>query len=162
MKLLLAIDESPCSDAAVRAVIDQFRPEGTAIRVLHVIGWPAELPPSSMFDEGPRAADHVGTAHDALRRRSSELVGAAVDRLARAGFAASAHVTEGDPCDEILAMSGAWHADVVVVGSHGRKGLDRVLLGSVSARVLREAGCSVLVVRTDPKGLRGNSLRPAS
>ncbi len=158
MNLLLAIDDAPCSEVAVRAAIGQFPPEGTAIRVLHVIDWPGELPPSLMFDEAPRAVAHVAAAREAIRRRSSELVGAAVEQLARAGFAASAHVAEGNPYEEILAMAAAWPAHAIVVGSHGRKGLDRVLLGSVSERVLRHAACSVLIVRAEAKLLHGDAL----
>jgi nucleotide-binding universal stress UspA family protein len=56
-------------------------------------------------------------------------------------------VIEGEPREEILAMAEAWPADAIVVGSHGRKGLDRVLLGSVSDGVVRHAACSVMVVR---------------
>jgi nucleotide-binding universal stress UspA family protein len=162
MNVLLAIDDSPYSDAALRAVINQCRPRDTTVRVVHVIEWPRELPTSLMFAEGPRAGDRVVAAHDGIRRISRALVDAAVSRLERARFTASAHVIEGDARDEILAMAEVWPADAIVVGSHGRKGLDRMLLGSVSDGVVRQASCSVLVVREPDAGLRTEGVRAVS
>jgi len=57
-------------------------------------------------------------------------------------------LAEGDPAEEILRLTEALHCDLVVMGSHGRTGLRRVLTGSVAEEVLRKAVCPVLVVRT--------------
>jgi len=153
MNILLPIDDSSCSAAAVEAVINQFRPRDTTVRVLHVIEWPGSLPMSVMFCEGPSAADRVVHAHDEIRRRARELVARAVSRLTRARFQATEQVTEGEPHEEILTMAKAWPADTIVIGSHRRKGLDRVLLGSVSSNIVRRATCSVLVVREAARSL---------
>ncbi len=147
MNVLLAIDDSACAAAALCAVINEFRPRDTIVRVLHVIEWPRELPTSLMFAAGPSAGDRVMAVHDEIRRQSQALVGRAVARLELAHFTASAQVTEGPPAEEILAMAAAWPADVIVVGSHGRRGIDRLLLGSVSDGVVRHAACSVHVIR---------------
>jgi nucleotide-binding universal stress UspA family protein len=56
-------------------------------------------------------------------------------------------VVEGDARHTILDMAADWPADAIVIGSHGRMGLDRVLLGSVSGGVARRATCPVQVVR---------------
>jgi nucleotide-binding universal stress UspA family protein len=56
-------------------------------------------------------------------------------------------VWEGDPGDSIAAAVEAEHADLVVVGTRGRSGAERMLLGSVSDHVVRHAECPVLVVR---------------
>jgi nucleotide-binding universal stress UspA family protein len=146
--ILLAIDGSSSSAAAVEAVVDEFRPDDTAVRVLHVIAWPRELPAYFMFSDGAHAADSVLAAHDAIRERAANLVATAVRRVERALFTASGHVVEGDPCTEILAMAREWPATMIVLGSRLHSGLDR-LLGSVSSGVLRHARCSVHVVRTD-------------
>ena len=147
MNVLLAIDGSACAAAALCAVINEFRPRDTTVRVLHVIEWPRELPTSLMFAAGPSAGDRVMAVHDEIRRQSRALVARAVARLERARFTASAQVTEGDPQEEILALAVAWPADAIVMGSHGRRGMDRVLLGSVSDGVVRHATCSVHVIR---------------
>lgn len=60
---------------------------------------------------------------------------------------------EGDPATEIVKYATAHHSDVLVIGTHGRTGVDRLVLGSVAERVMREAPCSVLVVKL-PKGGR--------
>jgi nucleotide-binding universal stress UspA family protein len=56
-------------------------------------------------------------------------------------------VLEGDPAGEIVKYATEQKADVIVIGTHGRTGVDRLVLGSVAERVMREAPCSVLVVK---------------
>ena len=62
-------------------------------------------------------------------------------------FAARKFIRVGRPAHEILAVAREWPADVIVVGSHGRHGIPRVLLGSVAEAVMRHAECPVLVIR---------------
>jgi hypothetical protein len=64
MRVLLAIDDSASSEAAMQAVIKQFRPQETEVRVLHVVEWPKGLPTLLAFAEGPAAAS------EPYRRRS--------------------------------------------------------------------------------------------
>lgn len=156
MNVLLAIDDSSCSAAAVDAVINQCRPRDTIVRVLHVIEWPGSIPMSLMFCEGPSAADRLVHAHEEVRRRARELVARAVSRLTRARFQATEHVIEGKSHEEILTMAKVWSADAIVVGSHRRSVLDRMLLGSVSSYVVRHAPCSVLVVRETARALESD------
>jgi nucleotide-binding universal stress UspA family protein len=156
MNVLLAIDDSSCSVAAVDAVVNQFRPRDTTVRVLHVIEWPDSIPMSLLFCEGASAADTIVRAHDEVRRRARELVAPGVARLSRARLRATEHVIEGEAHEEILAMAKAWPADAIVVGSHRRSVLDRVLLGSVSSSIVRHAPCSVLVVREAVRGLESD------
>jgi nucleotide-binding universal stress UspA family protein len=59
---------------------------------------------------------------------------------------------EGDPATEIVQYARDTHADLIVMGTHGRTGVERLLMGSVAERVMREAACSVLVVKL-PKGV---------
>lgn len=59
---------------------------------------------------------------------------------------------QGDPAAEIVGYAREQRLDLIVMGTHGRTGLDRILLGSVAEKVLRDAPCSVLVVKL-PKGL---------
>jgi nucleotide-binding universal stress UspA family protein len=54
---------------------------------------------------------------------------------------------EGDPADAIIGLAADSRIDIIVMGTHGRTGLDRILMGSVAERVLRGAHCSVLVVK---------------
>jgi nucleotide-binding universal stress UspA family protein len=64
----------------------------------------------------------------------------------REGLSATGTVRKGDPASEILAEAESWNADLVVVGTHARKGMERLLLGSVAESALKSAPCHVLVV----------------
>jgi len=147
MNVLLAIDDSSCSEAAVQTVLSQFRPVDTVIRVIHVVEWTRDLHSPVMFAEGPSAGACVLDAHAEVRRRARALVAHAADRLQAAGFNATPYAIEGAIETTILEIAAAWPADTIVVGSHGRMGLDRLLLGSVSEDVVRRAACSVHVIR---------------
>ena len=61
---------------------------------------------------------------------------------------------EGDPAEEIVRYAGDAGIDVIVMGTHGRTGKERQLMGSVAERVMRDAPCSVLVVKM-PRGSQG-------
>jgi nucleotide-binding universal stress UspA family protein len=151
MNLLLAIDGSSCSDAAVRMVIEHFRPDTTTVRVLHVIDWTQDLPTALGFVEGPAAARCVLRARHEVSRRSEALLARAVEQLERAHFIAAARSVQGEAGRAIVEMATGWPADAIVLGSHGRRGLRRLLLGSVSEDVVHRAPCSVGVVR-EPGG----------
>jgi nucleotide-binding universal stress UspA family protein len=147
MKILLAIDGSDCSQAATQAVIAQFPRQGTEVRVLNADDWPNGLPTSLAFADGPTAAFDVLELRDRRHRQAEDLVSHAAQQLSAAGFQTSTAVCEGDARHVILDVAAEWRPDLIVLGSHGRTGLDRFLLGSVSASVVRHAPCSVEVVR---------------
>jgi nucleotide-binding universal stress UspA family protein len=63
------------------------------------------------------------------------------------GFPTSAATLDADPRHAIVDAAREWHADLVVMGSHGRRGLDRLVLGSVAESVVRHSPCSVEIVR---------------
>lgn len=147
MKILLAIDDSPSSAAATRAVIDQFVPAHTHVHVLHADAWPEGVPISMAFAEGTAAAESALDLHRLRRREAAACLESAADQLRQAGFVTVASLRDGDPRDTIVACAKEWHADLIVLGSHGKKGLER-MLGSVSDSVARHAPCSVEIVRS--------------
>ena len=148
MKILLAIDESEYSQAATQAVIAQFPRERTEVRVLHADEWPMPAAATSLvFAEGPTAASDILEVREQKRRQCEELVSRAAQQLQAAGFQTSTAVREGDARHAILDLAAEWGPDVIVLGSHGRRGMDRFLLGSVSESVVRHAPCSVEIVR---------------
>ena len=65
----------------------------------------------------------------------------------KAGVRATARVLEGDPSEQIVRAAHARRADAVVIGTHGRTGLQRFFIGSVAEHVIRKAACPVVVVR---------------
>jgi nucleotide-binding universal stress UspA family protein len=139
MNVLIAVDGSECSEAAVREVI-QIRPKDAQIRVLHVIE------PLPAMEGWAYAVNWEPILRD--QRKEAERVVAEATRVLRdAGFTVATAIEEGSSKSIIVEAASQWPADVVVVGSHGRKGLARFLLGSVSEGVARHAPCSVLIVR---------------
>ena len=155
MKILLAVDESECSQAATQAVIAQFPRERAEVRVLHADEWPKGLQTSVAFAEGPTAASDILGIRDEQRRQGNELVSQAAWELKAAGFKTSTEDREGDARHAILDVAEEWGPDVIVLGSHGRRGIDRFLLGSVSESVVRHAPCSADVVRAPSKPTQG-------
>jgi len=150
MKILLAVDGSEYSEAAVASVISHFRPGHVEVRVLHAVEWLKELPDSYRFGEGPTYA------HDILERRSrsfkesEKLVTSVAERLRAAGFTTSVATPDADARHAIVDAAAQWPADLIVIRSQGRTGLDRFLLGSVAESVMRHAPCSVDIVRKPP------------
>ena len=63
------------------------------------------------------------------------------------GICVEEMVIEGSPADEIMQAAKNWHADLIVLGTHSRRGLPRLFLGSTAEDVVRRAHCTVLVVR---------------
>lgn len=143
MKILLAIDGSKFSEAAVRTVLKQARSEDAEIRVLHVVEPPSLLVTREMGGYDP-SLEAVWAAET---KRAEALVTKVAEELRSKGLKATTTVELGDPKSKILDAASKWRADLIVVGSHGRKGLKHFLLGSVSDAVARHSRCSVEIVR---------------
>jgi nucleotide-binding universal stress UspA family protein len=86
-------------------------------------------------------------AADASRRLHADLARTMAAELGTAGIAATGESPEGDPATQIIAAAGSWDADLIVLGTHGRTGLRRLVLGSVARNVIHHAHASVLVAR---------------
>ena len=145
-RILLALDQSAGSAAAVRATLAQFGNDHAAVHVLHVVDRPDTLPTAMMFAEGPTAADDVLACRASAFRRGELLLSKAAQQLEAAGMKTSSEVVEGDVRRAILDCAARWHPDIIILGSHGRTGLKRALYGSVSKAVVRHAPCAVEVV----------------
>jgi len=149
MKILLAIDDSKFAEAAIHAVISQVRQDHTQVLVLHAVDWSNFMPtPFPVVGEEPMfSARQLESIIESETRKAHDLVKNAGERLRSAGFEASTSVREGDAKTVILDCATEWRADLIVVGSHGRKGVTRFVLGSVSEAVARYAHCSVEIAR---------------
>jgi nucleotide-binding universal stress UspA family protein len=143
--VLLAIDESKFSEQAARAVLAQLRRTGTEVRVLNVVEPISSYVSADLF---PHLVSHSAQIEKDRHKQAKELVQRVARRLRKAGFKASEVVEDGDPKTKIVAHAAQWRADLIVLGSLGLKGLDRLLMGSVSAAVSSHAGCSVEIVRS--------------
>lgn len=147
-KVLLAIESSDFSMAAVEAVRGQFRPEETEIHLLHVIDPLVYLP---LYDGAVRDFDRIEALRVENRKQAEALVEETAKRLRQARYRVNSSIEEGEPRTTIIDCAARVGADLIVLGSHGRRGLPRLLLGSVSEYVARHAHCSVEIVRQAPK-----------
>jgi nucleotide-binding universal stress UspA family protein len=146
MKILLAVDDSRFSKAAAKALLQFSPPAGSVVRVLHVLEPPSALVARSM--SGYRS--ELRMTAELQRRNAARLVARIGKELRGRGLKIATSVVLGDPRSKILDIASSWKADLIVIGSHGRRGLERFLLGSVSETVVRHANCSVQVVRLGP------------
>ncbi|HYL73672.1 MAG TPA: universal stress protein [Bryobacteraceae bacterium] len=147
MKILVATDGSECSEIAARSIAERPWPTGTEVRVLSVVELSVPLfraPVPPYFD--PHAMEEL---RGAAMKKTEEAVMAAEQIMLNGGLQASGTeaVPSASPKELILNEAVEWGADLIVVGSHGRKGVSRFLLGSVSEAVAAHASCSVEVIR---------------
>jgi nucleotide-binding universal stress UspA family protein len=143
MKVLLAIDESESSKNALQSVVARPWPPRTEIKVLNVLEPPSLLLGREMTGVDPE----FEMVWKAVQEQGEDLVMKAAAKLRAAGLNVSTLLKEGDPKSQIIDAAEEDRADLIVLGSHGRKGLKRFLIGSVSDAVVRHAHCSVEIVR---------------
>ncbi len=138
MKILMGVDDSKYSEDVMQTIVTQFRSEHTEVRVLHVLQPSAPAPPQMAPGYAPELDDQKKPALALVERIAGE--------LRSAGFTVDTAVEVGDIRERILDSAAEWGADLIVVGSHGRRGVQRFLLGSVAEFVARHAKCSVEIV----------------
>ena len=134
--ILLATDGSPASQPASEQAIDlatQVEARLLVVSVLATASRPSEASPG----------EAVADSRDSLTSKAQAIV----QRAKAAGADATFLVWEGEPGEAIVAAANSEGVDLIVVGSHGRSGVSRFFIGSVSDYVVRHAGCPVLVVR---------------
>ena len=137
-RVLLATDLSPVSAKAAEDAIQLAVEHRAQLIVLSVVDTNLLRLP------GGRFLRRVDQERARIEERVQELVRRARDAGVRATFL----VWEGDPAEAVLEAADAESADVIVLGSHGRSRLGRLILGSTSKRVTEGARCPVLVVRS--------------
>ncbi|MDI3338986.1 MAG: universal stress protein [Sphaerobacter sp.] len=143
--ILVPLDGSPLAETAVPYAAALARATGAQIVLLRVI---EEMRP--LYDVRRREVVWVDPAHPRQDLMSPEVLAPVAERLAADGLTVQSVVRLGDPRREILTEAGRYPAPIIVISSHGRGGLGRVVLGSVANRVLQMASCPVLVIR--PRG----------
>ena len=134
--VLLATDLGPASESAADRALELAAQLDAGLLIVSVISTPTIRP-----------AGHPGPRVDQVRDRRESVARALVARGSQAGVAARFLIWAGDPGESIVAAAEAEGADLIVVGSHGRTGFNRSLMGSVSDYVIRHARAPVVVVR---------------
>jgi len=141
-RILLATDLTAASEVATDWAFALAERNGADLLVVSVID-PREL---------RQETQRTGLRWDQVRDRRQSAAQELVVRGRPTGLAVSFLVWTGDPGESIVSAAEAEAADLIVVGTHGRGTIGRLLLGSVSEYVVRHAPCPVLVARPDAAG----------
>lgn len=137
--IYVATDFSPASERAFDAALDMAKLRGADLVIGHVV------PTAGVLGYGvgevaealePRIQEGTGNRLEALRRKAE-----------RAGVPARTEILGGSPYDALAEAAEKAHATMLVLGTHGRKGFSRMVMGSVAAHLLCTAPCPVLTVR---------------
>jgi nucleotide-binding universal stress UspA family protein len=137
-KILIAVDSEPVAARAADIGVELARALGAEVALIHVIdtslvlGGDTGIPPNELIAR----AEQEGQRLVAGFRQRLSLPTTALE-----------FVLSGSPASEIVKAAKEWTADLIVIGSHGRGGIQRALLGSVAEWVMRHAPCPVLIIR---------------
>ena len=140
-RIIVPTDFSSCAEEAWGAAQRLAKAFGSELVLVHVLVEPAA------FSGAPFAR---GLGEDMLaeaRRWAEREIETRAQRARDAGLRARVQLRVGNAAREIVDFATDERADLIVIGTHGRGGLDRALLGSVADRVIRQAPCHVLSVR---------------
>ncbi len=144
-RILVPTDFSPQSERAWAMARRLARAVGAEIVLLHVF---VETP---LYSESPLSGERVSEVFAAARAWVAEHLGQWAAAARAEGLAVKTLLRTGVPHEDIVATARDEGADLIAIGTHGRGGLNRLMLGSVCDRVIRLASCPVLAVR-EPDG----------
>jgi nucleotide-binding universal stress UspA family protein len=140
-RILHPSDFSPASRAAFAKAIALAKQNHARLIVAHV------LAPVMPMADGYISPEAYAQMEAAGRRYGQKHLAALVAKAKKAGVGARALLLDGIVSDRIVRAAKSQHADLIVIGTHGRTGIARFVLGSVANRVVSHAGCPVLTVR---------------
>jgi nucleotide-binding universal stress UspA family protein len=142
-RILCPIDFSDASRAALEAVAELSKRYGARVALFHAYPVPGYTFPDGSFVASSKMLEELAEQANRHMQEWKELAG-------KLGIAQVETATAiGEPAHEILAFAKAQQADLVVIGTHGRTGIQHALMGSVAERVVRRSTCPVLTVRPD-------------
>lgn len=144
VRTLIGVDNSSDSKAAVDEVCNRHWPEGTEVGLLAVVD---TVMATASDPAEPSVVKWIEVAAEENWDQVREIFEPAAEKLRNAGLHAEVLIRRGNPADQILQEAHTWDAECIFVGAKGTRGIDRLLLGSVSSAVSARAHCSVEVVR---------------
>ena len=139
-KIMVPTDNSEDSAEAFRIALDFAEKDGSVILVLHVVHV------AHLTDGSWQKSDHTDEINlvEEGWKKTEEFVGK--HKGDRTAVAVEVEVREGEPVEEILRAVEEEEIDLIVIGTHGKKGLTHTLMGSVAEKIVRHASCPVLTV----------------
>ncbi|MFO1413838.1 MAG: universal stress protein [Burkholderiales bacterium] len=154
-RILVPVDGSPCANRGLRAAVELARDQAAEVVLLHVVDGAVVAQTLAGVDFAPDTT--VDALVAALRDSGQRILARAQGVLAKAGVAGTTVLREAmgqSVADTIVAQARKVHADVIVLGTHGRRGLARVVMGSDAEGVVRTSPVPVLLVRAPARRTR--------
>ena len=150
-RILVPIDGSHTSNKALQAALQMAKASGGCVRIIHLID-------ASAYLSGPAGyLDFPSDLPGAMRSAGNKVLEDAANLAKAIGVEAETHLYDsfdGKLADVVSNAALQWKADLIVVGTHGRSGVGRALLGSGAEQILRLAPMPVLVIRSDAQSSR--------
>ena len=144
LRLLIGVDNSPYSNAAVDAVYRREWPNGTEVLLLAVVDTVMAVTPGPAL---PSILKWIEMGDEENLAHVRQIFEPSAEKLSSARLNVAVKIRGGNPADGIIEEAESWGADCIFVGAKGVRGVERLLLGSVSSAVSARAHCSVEVVR---------------
>lgn len=140
-QILVPMDLSPLSEAALLYALTLARASGATVHVCHLI--PSLYLLEALYEHGLEQPENLARITQTVQQRVTELVAATQTE----GLQIAVHCSEGDAAQGVLEWAAKLPSDLIVMGTHGRRGASRFFLGSVAETVVRRAPCPVLTLR---------------
>jgi nucleotide-binding universal stress UspA family protein len=143
-RILVPVDGSSASNAGLREALKLAKDQHAKLRLLHIVD---EL----VVFNTPEAGFNVESVLESMRRGGKQLIRKAEKLAGTKGLKAESKMIESAGvrvADMITRDARRWRADLIVMGTHGRRGVNRMLMGSDAELVVRNAGLPVLLVRS--------------
>ena len=147
-RILVPVDGSATAECGLAEAMQLCKLTGGRLRLIHVVD---ELSFALSASEGMAFS---GDVVDVLRESGTAILGAAADRVRANGLAVDTVLNDsfqGRVCDLVVAQAGSWGADLIVLGTHGRRGVGRLFMGSDAESIVRSATVPVLLLRAVPQ-----------
>lgn len=154
-KILVPVDGSEASTLGLNEAIKVAKTQGSQLRLVHIVN---EL----ILDYGYSPGVYAANLIESLVKAGRNVLNAAEADVQRQGVKVECVMLEsigGPAADIIVAQAKEWQADLIVMGTHGRRGLARMAMGSDAEQVVRAAGIPVLLVRGQPRAKNEGSER---
>lgn len=144
-RILVPVDGSPTSNAGLREAIDLAKGQGASLQLVHVVDY------HYLAMTGMEAGAYIEDLMASLTQSGRRILKRAAERAQKNGISATSVLLEspaGPAADAIVRQAKKWKADLIVIGTHGRRGVRRMLMGSDAEQVVRNAPAPVMLVRS--------------
>ncbi len=144
-RILVPVDGSPTSNAGLREAIQTAKGQDASIQLVHVVDY------HYLMMGGLEAGAYIEDLMESLTQSGKRILKRAEEQVRKAGVPVTSVLLEssaGTAADAIVRQAKKWKADVVVLGTHGRRGVRRMLMGSDAEQVVRNSPVPVMLVRS--------------